>query len=111
MREEFEKALWDVISFLIGSCPQKGYIPFEEYAFQEDVKTYLHDLLSLQPEDMEVFLGRMSFLEMLKRLLGEHLLHFSRDTLLWVAEIEKGLGMLREMSKRNRYALFAALQE
>lgn len=104
MKEKVESALQDFIHFLIDSCPQRGYIPLEEYVFQEGVKTYLRDLLSLKPEDIRVFLSGMSFLEILRRLFGEHLLHFSSRTLLWIAEIEKGFGVLQE-------ALPATLQE
>lgn len=39
MRENFR----DLVQSLIDSCPQEGYIPFEEYAFQEEVKAYLRD--------------------------------------------------------------------
>ncbi|MBC7218381.1 MAG: hypothetical protein H5U36_09695 [Candidatus Caldatribacterium sp.] len=111
MKEKVESVLQDFIHFLIDSCPQKGYIPLEEYVFQEDVKTYLRDLLSLRPEDIRVFLSGMSFLEVLRKLFGEHLLHFSSRTLLWVAEIEREFKMLQETLECNHQALPATLQE
>lgn len=98
MKQEFQ----NLVQSLIDSCPQEGYIPLEEYAFQESVKAYLLDLCNLQLEDVEAFLSKTSLLETLKKLLGEHLLHFSPSTLLWLAEIERGLGMFREILGRNQ---------
>lgn len=99
MKQEFQ----NLVQSLIDSCPQEGYIPLEEYTFQESIKAYLLDLCNLQPEDVEAFLSRTSLLETLKKLLGEDLLHFSPGTLLWLAEIERGLGMFREMLGRNQH--------
>lgn len=97
MKQKFK----DLVQSLIDSCPQEGYIPLEEYTFQESIKAYLLDLCNLQPEDVKAFLSRTSLLETLKKLLGEYLLHFSPSTLLWLAEIERKLGMFREMFECN----------
>lgn len=103
-----KQKLKDLVQSLIDSCPQEGYIPFEEYAFQESVKAYLLDLCNLELEDVEAFLSRTSLLETLKKLLGEHLLHFSPSTLLWLAEVERGLGMFREVLEDNQRSLSAS---
>ncbi|MCS7242669.1 hypothetical protein [Candidatus Caldatribacterium sp.] len=95
-----EQRLREIIQSLIDSCPQEGYIPLEEYTLQESVKAYLLELCDLQPEDMKAFfLSGMSFLETLKKLLGENLVHLSPSTLLWLAEVEKGLALFQEMLK------------
>lgn len=106
-----KQRLREFIQSLVDSCPQEGYIPFEEYTFQENVKTHLLDLCDLQPEDIEVFLNTTPFLETLKKLSGEHLLRLSPRTLLWLVEVERGLKLLREMLKYNQDVLPAPLQQ
>ncbi|WP_438314868.1 hypothetical protein ACP6EK_07595 [Candidatus Caldatribacterium sp. SIUC1] len=91
-----ENVVKKLLHSLIDACPQQGFIPLEEYVFQEAVKAYLADLSCLDAEDMGALLSATSFLGMLQRVTGGCFLQFSRLTLFWLAEIERVLGVLRE---------------
>ncbi|WP_427365846.1 hypothetical protein [Candidatus Caldatribacterium saccharofermentans] len=108
-----ENVVKKLLHSLIDACPQQGFIPLEEYAFQEAVKAYLADLSCLDAEDMGALLSETSFLGMLQRATGGYFLQFSHLTLLWLVEIERTLGVLREGLARalDPGEVFIALQE